>query len=217
MLLKLRWQRTWYLEMHQVQFPCTLMTTASEKRHKAKSLSYNGLYLIFLHQTHLCFRNIWNTTEVMFSYFVMLLHLFEVWKRGSQFTLIVNRKPQKFGLENQRKLLKVWMTRVSKLWQGVTLCNVYVISVLIHHVFLLQVSRRSLHRQAVVLHLYRLLVLDGITITLEERTRAELLSNEAQVAHTQAFIIQVKLKIWVLNSEQYTNHMYLWVCMCVGF
>ncbi|XP_055025567.2 leucine-rich repeat-containing protein 9 isoform X2 [Misgurnus anguillicaudatus] len=42
------------------------------------------------------------------------------------------------------------------------------------------VSRRSLHRQAVVLHLSRLQVLDGITITFEERTRAELLSNEAQ-------------------------------------
>ncbi|XP_056616186.1 leucine-rich repeat-containing protein 9 isoform X3 [Triplophysa dalaica] len=52
------------------------------------------------------------------------------------------------------------------------------------------VSRRSLHRQAVVLHLSRLHVLDGLTITLEERTRAELLSNEAQVAHTQAFSIQ---------------------------
>ncbi|XP_057198998.1 leucine-rich repeat-containing protein 9 isoform X1 [Triplophysa rosa] len=52
------------------------------------------------------------------------------------------------------------------------------------------VSRRSLHRQAVVLHLSRLQVLDDITITLEERTRAELLSNEAQVAHTQAFSIQ---------------------------
>ncbi|XP_050982867.1 leucine-rich repeat-containing protein 9 [Labeo rohita] len=42
------------------------------------------------------------------------------------------------------------------------------------------VARRSLHRPAVVLHLSTLQVLDGMTVTLEERTRAELLNNEAQ-------------------------------------
>ncbi|KAK2826054.1 hypothetical protein Q5P01_020268 [Channa striata] len=36
------------------------------------------------------------------------------------------------------------------------------------------VARNSLHRPAVVLHLSQLQVLDGVTITLEERTRAEL-------------------------------------------
>uniref|UniRef100_A0A3P8UK33 Leucine rich repeat containing 9 n=1 Tax=Cynoglossus semilaevis TaxID=244447 RepID=A0A3P8UK33_CYNSE len=40
------------------------------------------------------------------------------------------------------------------------------------------VARNSLHRPAVVLHLSQLQVLDGVTITLEERTRAELLSAE---------------------------------------
>ncbi|XP_051504244.1 leucine-rich repeat-containing protein 9 [Myxocyprinus asiaticus] len=42
------------------------------------------------------------------------------------------------------------------------------------------VARRSLHRPSVVLHLPRLQVLDRITVTLEERTRAEILCNEAQ-------------------------------------
>uniref|UniRef100_A0A8C2F4X0 Leucine rich repeat containing 9 n=1 Tax=Cyprinus carpio TaxID=7962 RepID=A0A8C2F4X0_CYPCA len=42
------------------------------------------------------------------------------------------------------------------------------------------VARRSLHRPAVVLHLSTLQVLDGTTVTLEERTRAEILNNEAQ-------------------------------------
>ncbi|XP_076841776.1 leucine-rich repeat-containing protein 9 isoform X2 [Brachyhypopomus gauderio] len=41
-------------------------------------------------------------------------------------------------------------------------------------------ARRSLHRPAVVVRLPRLQVLDGITVTLEERTRAELLYNEGQ-------------------------------------
>lgn len=47
--------------------------------------------------------------------------------------------------------------------------------------FVLQVARRSLHRPPAVLYLSTLQVLDGITVTLEERTRAELLNNEAQV------------------------------------
>ncbi|XP_039527778.1 leucine-rich repeat-containing protein 9 isoform X3 [Pimephales promelas] len=42
------------------------------------------------------------------------------------------------------------------------------------------VARRSLHRPPVVLYLSKLQVLDGITVTMEERTRAELLNNEAQ-------------------------------------
>ncbi|GAA6106907.1 leucine-rich repeat-containing protein 9 isoform X1, partial [Tachysurus ichikawai] len=40
------------------------------------------------------------------------------------------------------------------------------------------VARRSLHRPSVVLNLPQLQVLDGITITMEERTRAELLYTE---------------------------------------
>ncbi|XP_053476171.1 leucine-rich repeat-containing protein 9 isoform X2 [Ictalurus furcatus] len=40
------------------------------------------------------------------------------------------------------------------------------------------VARRSLHRPSVVLRLPQLQVLDGITVTLEERTRAELLCAE---------------------------------------
>ncbi|KAI3367720.1 hypothetical protein L3Q82_026558, partial [Scortum barcoo] len=40
------------------------------------------------------------------------------------------------------------------------------------------VSRNSLHRPAVVLRLSRLQVLDGVMVTLEERTRAELLSAD---------------------------------------
>ncbi|CAB1335268.1 unnamed protein product [Coregonus sp. 'balchen'] len=44
----------------------------------------------------------------------------------------------------------------------------------------LQVARRSLHRPAVVLRLSRLQVLDGVMVTLEERTRAELLCTEVQ-------------------------------------
>ncbi|KAK7148433.1 hypothetical protein R3I93_012688 [Phoxinus phoxinus] len=42
------------------------------------------------------------------------------------------------------------------------------------------VARRSLHRPPAVLYLSTLQVLDGITVTLEERTRAELLNIEAQ-------------------------------------
>ncbi|XP_019132652.2 leucine-rich repeat-containing protein 9 isoform X2 [Larimichthys crocea] len=40
------------------------------------------------------------------------------------------------------------------------------------------VARNSLHRPAVVLRLSRLQVLDGVMVTLEERTRAELLSSD---------------------------------------
>ncbi|KAM6961269.1 leucine-rich repeat-containing protein 9 [Aplochiton taeniatus] len=40
------------------------------------------------------------------------------------------------------------------------------------------VARRSLHRPVVVLHLSRLQVLDGVTVTLEERTRAEFLCSD---------------------------------------
>ncbi|KAG7511180.1 leucine-rich repeat-containing 9 isoform X1 [Solea senegalensis] len=40
------------------------------------------------------------------------------------------------------------------------------------------VARSSLHRLGVVLHLSQLQVLDGVTITLEERTRAELVSAD---------------------------------------
>ncbi|KAG7238506.1 hypothetical protein INR49_030779 [Caranx melampygus] len=40
------------------------------------------------------------------------------------------------------------------------------------------VARNSLHRPAVVLRLSRLQVLDGVMVTLEERTRAELLSGD---------------------------------------
>lgn len=54
----------------------------------------------------------------------------------------------------------------------------------------LQVARKSLHRQAVVLRLTQLQVLDGVMVTLEERTRAELLNAESPVSsphstHTQ--------------------------------
>ncbi|XP_075874195.1 leucine-rich repeat-containing protein 9 isoform X2 [Nelusetta ayraudi] len=41
------------------------------------------------------------------------------------------------------------------------------------------VARKSLHRQAVVLRLTQLQVLDGVMVTLEERTRAELLNAES--------------------------------------
>ncbi|XP_035387168.1 leucine-rich repeat-containing protein 9 isoform X1 [Electrophorus electricus] len=41
-------------------------------------------------------------------------------------------------------------------------------------------AKRSLHRPAVVVRLPRLQVLDGITITLEEQTRSELMYNEGQ-------------------------------------
>ncbi|KAM7375862.1 hypothetical protein PAMP_005628 [Pampus punctatissimus] len=43
------------------------------------------------------------------------------------------------------------------------------------------VARSSLHRPAVVLRLSRLQVLDGVMVTLEERTRAELLSADASL------------------------------------
>ncbi|XP_036398728.1 leucine-rich repeat-containing protein 9 [Megalops cyprinoides] len=42
------------------------------------------------------------------------------------------------------------------------------------------VSRRSQHRQSVVLRLSRLQVLDGMTVSLEERTRAELTYTDSQ-------------------------------------
>ncbi|XP_051237082.1 leucine-rich repeat-containing protein 9 isoform X1 [Dicentrarchus labrax] len=41
------------------------------------------------------------------------------------------------------------------------------------------VAKNSLHRPAVVLHLSQLQVLDGVMVTLEERTRAELLSTDS--------------------------------------
>ncbi|XP_062326280.1 leucine-rich repeat-containing protein 9 [Osmerus eperlanus] len=47
------------------------------------------------------------------------------------------------------------------------------------------VARRALHRPAVVLRLSRLQVLDGLAVTLEERTRAELLCTEAQCPGVQ--------------------------------
>lgn len=47
--------------------------------------------------------------------------------------------------------------------------------------FPFQVARNSLHRPAVVLRLSRLHVLDGVMVTLEERTRAELLSTDPSV------------------------------------
>lgn len=44
-----------------------------------------------------------------------------------------------------------------------------------------QVARNSQHRTAVVLRLSQLQVLDGVVVTLEERTRAELLTGEQYV------------------------------------
>lgn len=44
-----------------------------------------------------------------------------------------------------------------------------------------QVAKNSLHRAAVVLQLSHLQVLDGVMVTLEERTRAELLSTDPSV------------------------------------
>lgn len=44
-----------------------------------------------------------------------------------------------------------------------------------------QVAKNSLHRQAVVLRLSQLQVLDGVMVTLEERTRAELLTADPSV------------------------------------
>lgn len=57
--------------------------------------------------------------------------------------------------------------------------------------FSFQVARKSLHRPAVVLRLSQLQVLDGEMVTLEERTRAELLSTDPSVRtahnmHTQS-------------------------------
>lgn len=49
-------------------------------------------------------------------------------------------------------------------------------------ILFLQVARKSLHRQAVVLRLTQLQVLDGVMVTLEERTRAELLNAESPVS-----------------------------------
>lgn len=47
--------------------------------------------------------------------------------------------------------------------------------------FFFQVARNSLHRPMVVLRLSQLQVLDGVMVTLEERTRAELLSADPPV------------------------------------
>lgn len=74
----------------------------------------------------------------------------------------------------------------------------------------LQVARRSLHRPAVVLYLSTLQVLDGMTVTLEERARAELLNNEAQVAHTY-YPDQMNGSDTTYTAETIT------LCMCVVF
>lgn len=75
---------------------------------------------------------------------------------------------------------------------------------------MLQVARRLLHRQAVVLHLSTLQVLDGMTVTLEERTRAELLNNEAQVAHAY-YPDQMNGSNRTYTADTIT------LCMCIGF
>ncbi len=74
----------------------------------------------------------------------------------------------------------------------------------------LQVARRSLHRPAVVLYLSTLQVLDGITVTLEERARAELLNTEAQVAHTY-YPDRINGSDTTYTAETIT------LCMCVVF
>lgn len=51
--------------------------------------------------------------------------------------------------------------------------------------FVFQVAKSSLHRPAIVLRLSQLQVLDGVMVTLEEKTRAELLNAEPTVRHTQ--------------------------------
>ncbi|XP_037394804.1 leucine-rich repeat-containing protein 9 [Pygocentrus nattereri] len=53
------------------------------------------------------------------------------------------------------------------------------------------VARRSLHRPVLVLRLPGLQVLDGITITLEERTRAELMLTEGQYPVPPALGVEV--------------------------
>lgn len=54
-------------------------------------------------------------------------------------------------------------------------------------------ARNSLHRSAVVLRLSSLQVLDGVTVTLEERTRAELLSADPSVrfGHIMQTLIEI--------------------------
>lgn len=51
--------------------------------------------------------------------------------------------------------------------------------------FVFQVARNSVHRPAVVLRLPQLQVLDGVDITLEERTRVELLNADSSVRTVQ--------------------------------
>ncbi|KAL7889179.1 hypothetical protein AOLI_G00014370 [Acnodon oligacanthus] len=53
------------------------------------------------------------------------------------------------------------------------------------------VARRSLHRPVLVLRLPGLQVLDGITVTLEERTRAELMLTEGQYPVPPALGVEV--------------------------
>ncbi|XP_066535622.1 leucine-rich repeat-containing protein 9 [Hoplias malabaricus] len=53
------------------------------------------------------------------------------------------------------------------------------------------VARRSLHRSVMVLRLPGLQVLDGTTVTLEERTRAEIMFSEGQCTVTPAIGVEV--------------------------
>ncbi|XP_053191128.1 leucine-rich repeat-containing protein 9 [Scomber japonicus] len=55
------------------------------------------------------------------------------------------------------------------------------------------VARNSLHRPAVVLRLSRLQVLDGVMVTLEERTRAELLSADASCPGASLLATEINL------------------------
>ncbi|XP_062296863.1 leucine-rich repeat-containing protein 9 [Scomber scombrus] len=55
------------------------------------------------------------------------------------------------------------------------------------------VARNSLHRPAVVLRLSRLQVLDGVMVTLEERTRAELLTADASCPGASLLATEINL------------------------
>ncbi|XP_076014640.1 leucine-rich repeat-containing protein 9 [Genypterus blacodes] len=55
------------------------------------------------------------------------------------------------------------------------------------------VARRSLHRPTVVLRLSRLQVLDGVIVTMEERTKAELLSAEAEASCSEASLTPAEI------------------------
>lgn len=90
-----------------------------------------------------------------------------------------------------------WMfVRVSLIYYCVVLSDGWLF-------FFFQVARNSLHRPAVVLRLSRLQVLDGVMVTLEERTRAELLSSDPSVrpAHSM-HTVSTHTGLWLSSRTQ---------------